>query len=230
MDFATLATKYRGPVAAQYEAMRAGKKWSAENQAIEQLLNHVALGSRVLDVPVGTGRLLPFLHARAAQVFGLDVSPDMIAIAQASADSIGMPAQLGIGDIRQIPFDDDAFDLVTCLRFLNWIDTEDLKRVVGELVRVSRRKLLLGIRYLPEFSDLPGTEQAAVRLAMRTFGVARFLASRSGLVNHRKSAVEQLFESLNLRIVEARVVERRCDGTDYVFFLLQKPERAANAL
>jgi len=227
MDFANLATKYHGPVAAQYEETRVGRKWSAENQAIEELFEHVTFGAKSLDVPVGTGRLLPFLKARGAEVYGLDVSPDMLAIAQASADAIGISAQLGIGDIRQIPFDDGAFDLVTCLRFLNWIDTGDLKYVVGELARVSRGKLLLGIRYLPVLSDLPRNEQAAVRLAMRTFGVPRFLASRSGLVIHRKSEVEQLFESLNLRIVEARVVERRCDGTDYVFFLLQRPPIAS---
>ena len=166
--------------------------------------------------------MLPFLKARGAQVYGLDVSPDMLAIAQANADAIGVSAQLGIGDIRQIPFDDGTFDLVSCLRFLNWIDTDDLKYVVGELVRVSRGRLLLGVRYLPVLSDLPRNEQAAVRFVMRTFGVQRFLANRSGLVIHRKSDVEQLFDSLNLAIVEARVVERRCDGTDYVFFLLER--------
>ena len=222
MDFANLATRYQGPVAAQYEEVRAGRKWSAENQAVEQLLKHVALGSKVLDVPVGTGRLLPFLDARRAQVYGLDVSPDMIALARASADAIGMSAQLGIGDIRQIPFDDGAFDLVTCLRFLNWIDTAYLQQVVGELARVSRGKLLLGVRYIPDFTELLRDRRAAIRLAMRTSGIAWLLASRSGLVNHRKSVIEQLFETLSLDILEARVVERRCDGTDYVFFLLQK--------
>ncbi|WP_340268429.1 class I SAM-dependent methyltransferase [Sphingobium mellinum] len=222
MDFANLATRYQGRVATQYEEARAGRKWSAENQAVEQLLKHVALGAKVLDVPVGTGRLLPFLHARNAHVHGLDVSSDMIALAQASADAIGTPAQLGIGDIRQIPFEDASFDLVTCLRFLNWIDTAYLQQVVGELARVSRGKLLLGVRYLPRFGELAQNRQAAVRLAMRTAGIARFLASRSGLINHRKSAIEQLFDSLHLKIADARVVERRCDGTDYVFFLLQK--------
>lgn len=222
MDFANLATRYRGPVATQYEEARAGRKWSAENRAVEQLLNHVDWGAEVLDVPVGTGRLLPFLNARGAKVHGLDVSHDMIALARASADAIGMSAQLGIGDIRQIPFADGAFDLVTCLRFLNWIDTAYLEQVVGELARVSRGKLLLGVRYLPRFSELARNQQAPIRLAMRASGVAWFLASRSGLINHRKSAIEQLFDSLSLKILEARVVERRCDGTDYVFFLLQK--------
>lgn len=222
MDFVDLGTRYQGPVAANYEKKRVGKKWSAENQAVEQLLKHVALGAQVLDVPVGTGRLLPFLKARGAHVQGLDVSSDMLAIARASADAIGMSARLDIGDIRHIPFDNDAFDLVICLRFLNWIDTDDLKRVVRELARVGRDKLLLGIRYLPGLSELPANEQAAVRLTMRTFGISRFHAALSGLVIHRKSEVKQLFESLNLRILEARIVERRFDGTDYVFFLLQQ--------
>jgi SAM-dependent methyltransferase len=222
MDFANLAIKYRGPVATGYEERRVGRKWSAENEAVKHLIEQVAFGAKTLDVPVGTGRMLPFLKARGAQVYGLDVSPDMLAIAQANADAIGVSAQLGIGDIRQIPFDDGTFDLVSCLRFLNWIDTDDLKYVVGELVRVSRGRLLLGVRYLPVLSDLPRNEQAAVRFVMRTFGVQRFLANRSGLVIHRKSDVEQLFDSLNLAIVEARVVERRCDGTDYVFFLLER--------
>lgn len=222
MDFVSLGTRYHGPVATHYEKKRVGKKWSAENRAVEQLLKHVALGAQVLDVPVGTGRLLPFLNARRAHVQGLDISPDMLAIARASADAIGMSAQLEVGDIRHIPFDNEAFDLVSCLRFLNWIDTDDMRRVVRELARVSRDKLLLGIRYLPNLRELPGHEQAAVRLTMRTVGLAHYHAAWSGLVIHRKIAVVQLFESLNLSIVEAQIVERRFDGTDYVFFLLKQ--------
>jgi len=229
MNFGELGTRYHGPIATRYEKRRIGKKWSAENQAAEQLLRHVAPGARVLDVPVGTGRLLPFLNARGAHVQGLDLSPDMLAIARSSADAIGMAAGLDIGDIRHIPFDDDSFDLVTCLRFLNWIATDDLKQVVGELARVSRNKLLLGIRYLPDLSELPANKQAAVRLSMRAIGLSRCHASWHGLVNHPKSAVHNLFESLDLKIIEARVVERRFDGSDYVFFLLQQQSNGAGA-
>ena len=47
-------------------------------------------------------------------------------------------------------------------------------------------------------------------------------AKRWGLVFHEKAFVDSLFKSLNVTVIESRHVERRSDGTDYVFYMLQK--------
>ena len=222
MDFARLATKYVGPAAAHYEEIRVGSKWRAEEEAAEALLREVDSGARALDIPVGTGRLLPHLKARRFEAHGLDVSPDMLAIARTRADATGTQIELGIGDIRNIQFEDGYFDLVTCLRFLNLIDAEAVEQAVNELARVTSDKLLLGIRYLPPLNELKSDRLPIVRLGMRAVGLPHLHAHINGLFYHRKSFVDGLFERVGLKIVEARYIERRIDGTDYVFFLLRK--------
>lgn len=222
MDFESLSTKYVGTVASDYESERVGGKWLAENQAIERLLRHVSDGARTLDVPVGTGRFIPFTKERRFDAYGLDASQDMLAEARACADRIGASIQLSQGDIRKIDFPDNHFDLVTCLRFLNWIDDTGVEQAARELARVSRDKLLLGIRYLAPYDELGFDGRSLGRRAMRYLRFPQYRAKRWGLVYHEKAFVDGLFKSLGLKVVESRHVERRSDGTDYVFYMLQK--------
>lgn len=222
MDFETLSTKYVGTVASDYESERAGGKWRAEHQAVEQLFRHVSDGARTLDVPVGTGRLISFAKEHKFDAYGLDASPDMLAEAKAYADRIGASIQLRQGDIRNIDFPDNHFDLVTCLRFLNWIDDKGVETALRELVRVSRDKLLIGIRYLAPYEELGFDGRSLGRRAMRYLGFPQHRAKRWGLVFHEKAFVDNLFKSLGLKVLESQHVERRSDGTDYVFYMLQK--------
>jgi ubiquinone/menaquinone biosynthesis C-methylase UbiE len=140
------------------------------------------------------------------------------------AAQCGMNMWLGQGDIRHIPFRDGHFHLVSCLRFFNWIDEECVVEAMTELARVSCDKLLVGVRYLapPSFTS----PREASRTVLRAAGVPALLAKRwGGLVYHDKSFVEGLFQGLALEIVDARLIERRWDGTDYVFYLLHKQAR-----
>jgi len=223
MDYATLATKYVGDTAARYQQRRdQDSKWRAEDEAAAELLGRIAMGARALDVPVGTGRLLPFMNARAFDAYGLDISPDMLALANNRAAALGMKIKLGLGDIRDIPFDDDHFDFVSCLRFLNWVDHEGVTQAVRELARVSRDKLLLGVRYLPPVHEIKRHRWPLVRLGMRALGAPNHVERRTGLCFQHKSFISDLFETLGLQILVQRHIERRIDGTDYVFFLLRK--------
>jgi ubiquinone/menaquinone biosynthesis C-methylase UbiE len=223
LDFTSLAKKYVGNTASGYEDFRARSlKWCVEEEAARELLDEVAIGSRSLDVPVGTGRLLPHIKARQFDAHGLDVSPDMLAIAQEQADDADMDIELRLGDIREIPFSDGHFDLVTCLRFLNWIDEEGVEEVVTELARVSSDKVLLGIRYLPPPDEVIRRPSPVVRLAMRAMGAPQSFGDRHGLKFHQKQFLESLFERLDLDIIRMRLIERRLDGTDYAFFMLRK--------
>lgn len=222
MDFAKLATKYAGQTAADYERRREqGSKWRAEDEAADELLREVDRGARALDIPVGTGRLLAHMKARGFDAHGLDVSSDMLAIASARAGAIGKQVELGFADIRNIPFEDDYFDLVSCLRFLNWVDADGVEQAVKELTRVSRDKLLLGIRYLPPLNEVVHGPRPIVRLGMRAIGAPRRRERRTGLSFQHKRFIEELFDRLGLAVVKSRLIERRMDGTDYVFFLLR---------
>jgi SAM-dependent methyltransferase len=69
-------------------------------------------GRRLLDVACGTGKsFLPFL-ARGYAVTACDISPEMVAAAQAKPETRG--ARLLVADMRELP-ELGRFDLITCL-------------------------------------------------------------------------------------------------------------------
>ncbi|HET7577629.1 MAG TPA: class I SAM-dependent methyltransferase [Sphingomicrobium sp.] len=207
--------------------MRAGRTWDAEHRAIRQLLAYARRGSAILDSPVGTGRLFPYFDARGLDICGVDVSSDMLAKARERADSIGCHVRLEQCDIRSVPHPDDSFDLVVCLRFLNMVDANGLKLVLAELARLSRDKLLIGIRYVSPLTDVRPLPWDILRLAFRPIQFVRslgraWLGPRSDVVVHDKRLIVQLLQEVGMQLLDTRYVDRRWDNTDYVLWLLEK--------
>lgn len=222
VSFGSLSTRYAGRNAENYELQRSGAKWVSEDRAIEQLLKHVGEGATILDVPVGTGRFFRYFKARKFNTYGVDISADMIAQARANAERIEARVRIIESDILSLPYDDDSFDLVMCIRFLNLIDWQGAGLVLHELTRVSRDKMIIGVRYFTPPSDLQARPADLLRLAMRLTGIPRYLAYRRGLVFHEKQLLTKLTERLGLEVLYKSYVERRWDGTDYVIMLLRK--------
>jgi ubiquinone/menaquinone biosynthesis C-methylase UbiE len=69
---------------------------------------------RLLDIGTGPGRLLLELHHCSPEIelFGLDISPAMIAVARRNLQ--GIPVDLRQGRAEQTGLPEDFFDLVTC--------------------------------------------------------------------------------------------------------------------
>lgn len=220
--FGNLARRYSADNAEAYELRRLGQKWTSENLAVERLLARVPEGSRILDVPVGTGRFFPWFKARNFDTVGLDASPDMIVQAKANADRLGMPVRLEKGDILAIGAEGGTYDLVVCIRFLNLIDWAGVDAALRELARVSNRHVIIGIRCFTPISCLQCDLGGLVRLSMRLLGVPQLLARRRELVFHDPQSLAALYDSLGLRLLDAELVERRWDGTDYAILMLEK--------
>jgi SAM-dependent methyltransferase len=223
MEFERLSQRYKGETARNYDAQRQeGAKWRREEKAIEILLKRLPRGLKTLDVPVGTGRLFPYYKLGDFDGTGVDVSRDMLAEAEARASALDLKVDLKTGDIRALPFANSSFDLVMCIRFLNWVDRLGFEAALSELARVSRRHLLVGIRHLTPLGDLRPTARDTVRLIRRMLGHAQTRARRSGLVYHEKAVVSGTFAVLGASVVESALVEKRSDGTDYYIYLLEK--------
>jgi SAM-dependent methyltransferase len=94
-------------------------------------LLHVAQGARVLDAGCGSGRLLDELAARGWQVSGLDMNPDSVAIARSRGH-----ADVQEGAVEALPWEDETFDLITCLDVVE--HTADDRVTLRELRRVLR--------------------------------------------------------------------------------------------
>src|SRR4051794_17975661 len=69
-----------------------------EQQAFRTLLSRVPKTGSVLDIACGTGRFTAVLLNRGYQVTGVDVSPEMLAVARRQFGSQANLAALQVGD------------------------------------------------------------------------------------------------------------------------------------
>lgn len=65
----------------------------------------------VLEVAIGTGRNLPY-YSSAVNLTGVELSPEMLAIARRRADELGREVDLRIGDAQELELDAESFDTV----------------------------------------------------------------------------------------------------------------------
>ena len=89
----------------------------------------------VLELAVGTGRNLEHYPADV-RVTGIELSPDMLAIARRRAAELHRDFDLRLGDAQALEFADDSFDTVTCT--LSLCTIPDDRAAVAEVKRVLR--------------------------------------------------------------------------------------------
>src|SRR5579875_1763419 len=70
-------------------------------------------GSKVLEVGCGIGTEAVFLAVRGMQVTAVDISESAIKTARDLAAVYGVEVDFRVGDVLNLPFDDNAFDVVT---------------------------------------------------------------------------------------------------------------------
>lgn len=97
----------------------------------------------VLELAAGTGRNLPH-YPEDVRVTGVELSPEMLAIARRRGEAVGREADLRVGDVQELGFADESFDSVVCT--LSLCTIPDPSRALLEAHRVLRpggRLLLL---------------------------------------------------------------------------------------
>ncbi|MCA9847038.1 MAG: arsenite methyltransferase [Dehalococcoidia bacterium] len=98
----------------------------------------LSAGERVLDLGSGGG-IDCFLAAQrvgeGGEVWGLDMTPDMVALARHNADQVGATnVRFRLGEIEDIPFDGGSFDAIMSNCVINL--SHDKPRVFREAFRV----------------------------------------------------------------------------------------------
>ncbi len=105
-----------------------------QNPTYEAALRRVDLepGQLVLDIGCGVGAFLRLVADRGARGFGLDASAALLELAGSRVPD----ADLRIGDMEALPYDDDAFDLVT--GFNSFFFADDIVAALREAGRVAK--------------------------------------------------------------------------------------------
>ena len=79
-----------------------------------RLVEHARIraGMRVLDVACGTGVVAITAARTGAHVTALDLTPELLREARANTEIAGVTVEWHEGDVEQLPFDANAFDVV----------------------------------------------------------------------------------------------------------------------
>jgi len=122
--------------AGSYEAV--GDLWASVGAEVAaELDDRVGLAGRVvLDAACGTGNTTLALARHGAVVTGMDLTPHLLAVATRRAAAEDLPITWREGDLVDLPFPDDSFDVVTSTFGAFLVD--DPWRCAAELARVCR--------------------------------------------------------------------------------------------
>ncbi len=204
---------YRGDVADRYVEERSDdRKWQLEQEVMARLIGELPRGTSILDVPLGTGRYLPFYERGEHRVIGLDISADMMRKAGAG-DAL---AATVLGDVTAIPLADRSVDYVVSTRLMNWLPAPLLDRAIAELARVARSGVILGIRQCERIriDHLPALWRevsASPRASLRR--VVRPLVRRgNAIILHPSDLVRELLARNQLSVVDDVVID---EGTAF---------------
>lgn len=122
------------------------RQWR-EAACIRRTLRFLPAKSKVLDLPCGTGRLLPLLGEAGFQITAADVSPHALAIAQSrwhTQASLSHRIEFTVREALDTGFEDQTFDGIICNRlFHHFNEPETRVAVLSELRRICRGPLVV---------------------------------------------------------------------------------------
>lgn len=213
----TLQSKYHGQTAEEYDNIRENTPlWLHQQVAVERYLDAFPAGTRILDVPVGTGRFLEAYEARGFDVVGVDASTSMLERARARVAGL----DLRVGNIFALEFPSDSFDVVVCIRFFNWLDGSDFQRAFKEIARVSKGAIIANIKTYTPFREL--SIGRSLRQWKHRLG---FSYQANGLVCHERRLVDDLIQSSGYALTHKTLAlpgSEMARGIENEIYLLQK--------
>lgn len=130
MDQRDVVRKGYDEIAERYAEEREGD--GHEREIAVELGEELSDGSRVLDAGCGAGGPAMETLAAAHHVVGLDISREQLSLARERVPG----AELALGDLANLPFDDDTFDAVISYHAIIHVPREEHADVLDEFRRV----------------------------------------------------------------------------------------------
>ena len=172
----------------------------------------IGAGTRLLDVGCGSGELCALAAARGAVVSGIDAAAKMVAIARERVPG----ADLRVGALEQLPWDDATFDAVTGFNAFQF--AADVVAALAEAGRVvrpggavaicnwgERRELFEVLGPVGDLQPPPATPPPD-RPAVGEPGVLERLARRAGLEPRTAGEVDVPYEAPDLPALERAIL------------------------
>jgi len=138
-------------VAKRYDFQHSFLTAKSDQRGRELLVDRaVSMGDRVLDCGAGTGStglLAAKIVGDSGKVTLFDISEGMLAVAneKAAQDQMGERIEIEVGDMLDLPFEDDSFDVV--LSTYSVCPVYDPAKAAAELYRVTRPGGRIGIAH-----------------------------------------------------------------------------------
>jgi SAM-dependent methyltransferase len=160
----------------------------------------VGAGDRLLDVACGAGLAVELAGLRGAQCAGIDASPRLVAVARDRSPD----ADLRVGDMQALPWNDEAFDVATSFRGI-WATTPG---AVTEVHRVLAPGGRVGVTVWGHIKASPGAwalaplalaatpkvENQAAMVALGRPGAGESLLQDAGFTDIERLDIPFVFE------------------------------------
>jgi ubiquinone/menaquinone biosynthesis C-methylase UbiE len=144
---------------------------------------YLTVGDTILDTGFGLGYGLTILSIKAGSVTGIDV--DRKCVDYCNVALLGRnPKLLSIDlyDGKKIPFENDHFDVVTCIDVIEHV--EDYEKFLSELMRVSRKGVFISTpNRRPEYTNKNGTPKNYWHLREWSFDELNEILTKYGMID-----------------------------------------------
>jgi SAM-dependent methyltransferase len=157
---------------------------------IGKALNFVMEGSKVLDMPCGTGRVTEKIaqHPHRFEVYGGDISEEMMEVARRKLSPYDNVVGIRYIDGEGIDYADDEFECVTCIKLMPLIPPSVRVNILKELARISCMFVIVSYGYYTPWTKIVRFLKGCLRIDTLT----RYPATQNNL--------RQELSAANLRI------------------------------
>ena len=124
-----------------------------ELKVVKKFLNLITnKDMKILDIPCGTGKLGHALSSFSITIVAGDISKSMLSLAknEYKQDKVDFK----IIDAVDIPYDDDYFDIIVCLRLFQRIPSETRLKILSEFQRTSTKNLIISYSYTSSWQQM----------------------------------------------------------------------------
>lgn len=154
---------------------------------------------RVLDLGCGHGRHVIMFAEQGYEVFGIDISEVAISFAREWVQRLQLHADLRVGTVVTLPYDNEFFDLVVSHGVLDHVYAEEAEKAVEEVHRVLRSN---GLFYVDLISTLESGYGQGTEVAKNTYivpeGVEAGVPQRFFELEHIRDLLEARFAILDV--------------------------------